>query len=326
MPSLNRRNLLLAFAFCIVLRAGDAFAIPLNGFAAMGASETQGTAHSGSWVPYLAVDRGLNFGPSQSYNKAMGGNDTTDLLNNGQHTKVAQLVSEGKVDLSFISVGGLDVPPVALQIVAGTLNVPVWANGVVNRIMTAVDTVLGAGADGMVVVSLPDMALVPAAKQYGLPPALLTPISNAIDVVNAKLKAETLARDLVFVDFAGAMRDLNANGLTVGGVSINMTDGNANPAYFFQDGLHPAVVGNGIIANAMMTALNLRYGQELDMISDQTMLSRTTLAGQYKGETSNLNYSQYVYFNPIPEPETLVLSIVGSVAVGMFAVRRRLAI
>ncbi len=132
----------------------------------MGASETQGTAFNGSWVPYLALDRGLNFGPGQTYNWALGGNDSADLLANGQHTQVANLVTAGNVDLAFLSVGGLDVPPVALQIILGTLNVNTWATRVVGRITTAIDAVMNAGADGMVVMSLPDMALVPAAQNY----------------------------------------------------------------------------------------------------------------------------------------------------------------
>ncbi len=56
--------------------------------AAMGASETEGTAFSGSWVPYLALERGINFGPNQSYNKAVGGSTSLTLLSGGQQTKV----------------------------------------------------------------------------------------------------------------------------------------------------------------------------------------------------------------------------------------------
>ncbi len=89
----------------------------------MGASETQGTGFSGSWVPYLALDRELNFGPGQTYNRTLGGNDSADLLANGQHTQVAGLVSSGSGDLAFLSVGGFDVPPVALQIILGSLDV-----------------------------------------------------------------------------------------------------------------------------------------------------------------------------------------------------------
>jgi hypothetical protein len=299
-----------------------AIAATFSGYAAMGASETQGTAYSGSWVPWLAVDRGLNFGPGQSYNRAIGGNDSADLLANGQHTQVANLVSNNQVDLAFLSIGGLDVPPVAFQIAFNQLNVPVWAAGVVGRITTAIDTVMNAGADGMVVMSLPDMALVPASQQYtnGIP-ILEARISNAVQVVNDLLKQEVLNRGLVFVDAAQALRDMNAAPLVVGGVTIDTTTGDPDPTHFFQDGLHPAVVGNGIFANLFMTALNEGYDHNLALFSDQDLLTKAGLAGSYTGETSTLNYSDYIYFTPVPEPSSLLL--LGLSATVLLPIRKR---
>jgi len=297
------------FLFCIqVAGSPRAFSATFAGYAAMGASETQGTGFSGSWVPYLALDRGLNFGPGQTYNRALGGNDSADLLANGQHTQVAGLVSSGSVDLAFLSVGGLDVPPVALQIILGSLDVNTWATGVVGRITTAIDTVMNSGASGMVVMSLPDMALVPAAQSYtGGNPALGVPISAAIDVLNNMLKQKVLDRGLVFVDAAAAMRDMNAAPLVIGGVTINTTTGSSNPRHFFADGLHPAVIGNGVFANLFMTTLNEGYDHNLALLTDQALLTKAGLAASYTGETSTLNYADYIYFTPIPEPSSLVL-------------------
>ena len=42
------------------------------GFGAMGASETDGTTLLGSWVPHLVANRGINFGPGQAWNVAVG--------------------------------------------------------------------------------------------------------------------------------------------------------------------------------------------------------------------------------------------------------------
>jgi hypothetical protein len=311
----------LMTTFALTLAALPARGAVLTGFAAMGASETQGTNFNGSWVPWLVTDRGLNFGPSQSYNRAVGGSTTTTLLSGGQHTQVANLVQNGNVDLAFLFIGGLDVPPVATNILGGTLNVPVWASGVVSRITTAMDTVLAQHPDGMVVAGLPDMRLVPGGLSLATP-ELTVAIIDAIDVVNAQLKSAALSRGLVYIDVASAMQDLYYGGLTVGGVPINMTVGSSNPRNFFADNIHPGYVGNGYFANLMATALNVGYGQSIPKFTDQAILTRAGLLSGYTGETSNINYAQYIYTAAVPEPSTSVLLFIGGVSAGGIWFRR----
>lgn len=320
MPGI-RASLFIVATSILLLSTFRAQAEVLTGFGAMGASETQGTNFNGSWVPWLAVDRGLNFGPSQTYNRAVGGATTTTLLSGGQHTQVATLVQNGNVDMAFLFIGGLDVPPVAQDILLGTLNVPVWANGVVTRITTAIDTVLAKNPDGMVVAGLPDMRLVPGSLEL-FPPALVTPIINAIDLVNVQLKSEVLARDLVYVDVASAMQDLYFDGLTVGGVPINMTVGSTDPRNFYLDDIHPGFVGNGFFANLMLTALNVGYDQSIEPFTDSAILARAGLSSSYTGETSNIDYEQYIYVAAVPEPSTLVLGLVSAASVAVFGRRR----
>lgn len=315
---------LSVFSLCAAI-SSPASAAPLVGFATMGASETQGNTYSGSWVPYLAVDRGLNFGPSQSYNRAVGGATTTSLLSGGQHTQVRNIVQAGSADVAFLFIGGNDFGPVALQLAGGTLDKNTWAAGMVSRMMTATDTVLSANPKGMIVAGLPDMTLMPAAQSYlpSLPPEALQNVLDAINLVNTQLKAQVLARDLVFLDTAAAMRDMNSAPLVVGGVTIQTVGSSSNPRYFFQDGLHPAVVGNGIFANLMITAINEGFDQNIALIPDQLMLQKAGLGGSFTGQTSNLDYASYVYFNAVPEPSSLALLAAGSLAMSYFAARSR---
>lgn len=305
--------------------ASSSHAAVINGYAAMGASETQGTTYLGSWVPYLAIDRGLNFGPSQSYNRAIGGSTTTTLLSQGQHTQVANLVANGSVDVAYLFIGGLDVPPIVPQLVLGTLDVPTWANGVASRMMTAVDTVLAQGPEGMIISGIPDMTLVPGAAPYASVPEVRLPVINAINYVNDLIKSEVLARDLVYVDIASAMRDFNATPLIVGGVTINVTTGSTNPRNFFQDDIHPGTVGNGFFANLMLTALNIGFDKNYALISDQAILAKTSISNLYTGETSNVDFAKYVYTtSTVPEASSVLLlsavTLVGSVGI---ALRRR---
>ena len=304
----------------LVFGSTDAAAAPITGFAAMGASETQGTTYSGSWVPWLALDRKLNFGPSQTYNKAVGGSTTTSLLSGGQHTKVASLVESGSVDLAYLFIGGLDVPPVAVDILFEALDVPTWANDLVGRIMTAADAVLDENPTGMIIAGLPDMSLVPGAAPYK---AVAAPIVAAIDYTNDLLKAEVLARNQVYIDTASFMRDINASPFVVGGVAINVTTGSSNPTHFFVDDIHPGTVGNGIFANLMITALNEGYGTSVALFDDQAILAKAGLSASYTGQTSNVDYAKYIYFNPVPEPASVTLAVIGLVSLSIVVVRRR---
>jgi hypothetical protein len=104
-------------------------------------------------------------------------------------------------------------------------------------------------------------------------------------------------------------------------VTIDTTTGDPDPTHFFQDGLHPAVVGNGIFANLFMTALNEGYDHNLALFSDQDLLTKAGLAGSYTGETSTLNYSDYIYFTPVPEPSSLLL--LGLSATVLLPIRKR---
>lgn len=211
-------------------------------------------------------------------------------------------------------------PPVVPDILTGTLNVPTWASGVVGRIMTAADTVLAKNPTGMIISGLPDMSLVPGAAPYK---AIAAPVVSAIDYTNSLLKAEVLARNQVYIDTASFMRDINASPFVVGGVPINVTTGSSNPTHFFADNIHPGTVGNGIFANLMITALNEGCGASVALFDDQAILAKAGISASYTGQTTNIDYAKYIYFNPVPEPASITLIAIGLVALSSVVVRRR---
>ena len=105
----------------------------------------------------------------------------------------------------------------------------------------------------------------------------------------------------MYIDFAGALRDLNAAPFVVGGVTIDMVNASTDPTHFFQDALHPAAVGNGFLANIFLEAVDLGYGTDYPLLTDQQILDAAGLGASYTGETSNIDYARYVVL-PTPEP------------------------
>ncbi|MBI2824801.1 MAG: hypothetical protein HYX69_08960 [Planctomycetia bacterium] len=278
--------------------AGVAKADPIAGYAAMGASESAGDTYTGSWVPYLATDRSLNFGGAGNpYNVAVGGATSVTLLQQGQHTQVASLVTAGNVDLAYLFIGANDFNAKATSIANGNLTgqpLTDFINGVVANIQTATDTVLAARPTGMIVSGLPDLLLTPGGRALFDMPIEQQRGTAAVNQMNATQQPMVLSRWLPFVDVSTSLRDLNAGApFVVGGVTIDLVTPSSDPTHFFQDAIHPGAVGNGFFANLMIEAVNLGYGANIPLLSDQQILTDAGVAG-YTGETSNLNYAKYI--------------------------------
>ncbi len=311
------RRLFLAASIVLLAFGRPAPAATIAGYASLGASESAGTTYTGSWVPYLANQRGLNFGgTNQPYNVAVGGARTDTLLTQGQHTEVRDLVQAGLVEAAYLFIGGNDAFAAGLSIASGALSgaaLEEWAQGLVDNIMVAVDTVLGANPAGMIVAGLPDITLTPAGRPVFSTAQTRARGVAAVDLVNSLLLPQVLDRGQAFIDTAAALRDLNAAPLTVGGVLIDTVVGDPDPTHFFQDGRHPAAVGNGIFANLMLTASNIALGTEYALLSDQEVLNTAGLLNQYTGETTTLDYARYVI---VPEPPALIGDANGDCSVG----------
>lgn len=321
---LSSSGWLLAVLFLVILGSA-ARAVTIDGYASMGASESQGTAYTGSWVPWVANQRGFNFGgPGNPYNVAVGGARTSTLLTQGQHTQVRDLVQSGDVDVAFLLIGGNDFFNVGTSIADGSLSGPAlnaWAQSVVTNINTAVDTVMSAGPTGMIVASMPDILLTPSGRSVFDTPIEIQRGTLAVDLVNSLLLDAMMSRNVVYIDLATAMRDINLSPLTVGGVPIDTVNASPDPDHFFQDGRHPAAVGNGVTANLFMTAVNVGFGTSYTPLSDLEILTIAGLAGGYTGETSQLPYSSYV-ITAVPEPSSLLLAATGMLALAVLARRR----
>lgn len=303
----------------------SAMAVVINGYANMGASESASTAYSSSWVPFLHNLRSFNFGPGQTYNEAIGGATSSSLLTQNQHTKVAAEVQNGNVDLSYLFIGGNDFNGAASAIADGSLTGPALtaaATSVVANIETAMDTVLAESPLGMIVVGLPDLLLTPGGRAlFNTAPEQVRG-NAAINEVNAIMLPQVLDRGQVFVDAAGSIRALNQSGLVVGGLPIDLVNPGASPTFFFKDSVHPNAIGNGVIANLMLVAVNKGYGTNYPLLTDLEILTAAGMAAQYTGETSQVAYADFVIL-PVPEPSSWALLVVGAGLLAAWRAGRR---
>jgi len=317
-------GLLAALIVCVPSLAS---ADILHGIGVMGDSASV-KSPSYKYPAQLQTNRGLNFGGAGlPYDYAVGGATSASLLSGGQHTKMRNDVLAGKVTLGITFIGNNDwlASSVGQAIIGGTATPSqqtAFQNGIVNNIKSAVDMQFNAGIQGMLLGSVEDLTLTPAAQSIVDPnnPDTLAAVARlqaSISVVNSQLLSYSQEKHIPFVDFFALGNAITSSGgLTVGGVSINMVDSGSNPRNFWIDDLHPGIVGNAILGNMWMKAINIAYGTNLTLYTDQQILALAGLTSSYTGETFSTSYNlaNYIHFTPVPEPSTSVLLILGAAA------------
>jgi hypothetical protein len=330
----QRKCISILLGLALLLSPAVGIAGSFSGYAAMGDSLTSGS----SWVNFLAGDTthsdgsslNLNFGGAGNpYNFAVSGATSAQLLSGHQNTNVASLVQARTVQMAFLEIGGDDLGAVLPSILNGTLSgnsLTSWAQGVQSNISTAMDTVLATHPAGLIVNGVADPIPSPlyqsqaaslAAQGYTqaqIQAMLIDPTVNAIQQMNALNEQATLSRGLVFLDLYNFSKDLLANPLVIGGVTMNMSAfSTTNQVDLFTDSTHPNTIFKGLIANAEITAMNIGYHTNLPLLTNQQLLAAAGLSGQYTGETFTFNYAPYVLMNT-PEPSTLLLASLASLA------------
>lgn len=87
----------------------------------------------------------------------------------------------------------------------------------------------------------------------------------AVDAYNLAIAGTAALHGLALVDIHGIVSDIDENGLVVGGETL--TTEYLVGGLFSLDGVHPTCKGQGVVANALIEAIEERYGLALPPVS-----------------------------------------------------------
>jgi hypothetical protein len=280
--------------------------------AVMGDSISAGS--SGNWVGQL----GKSFpGAITFQNKAVGG-ATTDTVISGQLNAVKTLATNGQIDNSTLIIGGNNfLSQTALLGILGGTPAP-YVNNYFNDVKQIIDTIALAGPNvHQVFGNMPDVTVTPEVQGYAAqtndPALALSLLSAAILQANSLANAYALSHNVPVIDLYSASH-------LFGSLSSYTLAGHTFTTSFASDGFHPAGWVQGLLANMVDTAYNLRWHQGLPLLSDQQIVANQGFTPT--GATSFSNVSPYILL-PVPEPATSSLAITGAVLALATVWRRR---
>jgi hypothetical protein len=286
----------------------------LHGVGAIGDSLLVPTIDN-SPIVILQSARGLNFGPSFSYDFAQfGATSSSALVPGGQVDQMVAQVTAGNVTLGIIYASATyDLLPNGAAIANGSLSGVALANfesGLVQNIEAAASSVLTAG--GKVVLSgYADAVDSPASAAVAADPTMKARAEGAINAIDTQLLTFAGSKGIPFVNlFALEKSIFDSGSFVVGGVSISLTQVGDDPHDFFTGPLDSGTIVRAEIANLWLEAMNKGLGTNLSLLTDQQILSLAGIGNEYTGAetfSTAANLSQFV----TPEPSSLTLLAVG---------------
>jgi hypothetical protein len=284
-----------------------------GGFAILGdsnsdeyrADDDRGGAYASvtfNWMEQLVMARALDFGAwgtwggdrrtGFEYNWARSGARAADLVGQGQAAAVAQQVDDGAVKYVYVHIGANDfhlVGDTYREIYDGTLTdsqVAAKVAEVVGDVTAAVDIVLAASPERIVVTQFGDPGLNPRALAMYPSAAGRSRVSMAIESVNRGLTQMAMTRPQVTLYDLNAFADsllgrIDADGnLDVGEELISMVEAGDEPhhAQLGDRSGHLGTVVSGLFANATFIGpFNQAEQLGIPMLTDAEILSHAGL-------------------------------------------------
>jgi hypothetical protein len=294
-----------------------------------------------NWVDQLVMS-GYNFGPQVDatgnhnyYNAndvALGGAVSSDLP--GQVSSLQPSLASNAVKLTVMEIGG-DNFTVGLGGEYGTIYtaaanhaynpltnpaVQTFMNNLVGDITSAVNATLAINpSEHMVLMTVPDLGVTPSYRSTYSDATRRAEVTSVVNAINQQILSLAALHHMPVVDL-NALGQLSLTPPKLGGVQMLTGGGNGGNRMYLSDSFHPGTVANGLLANAILKADQIGYGDAVNLISDQIILTRAGVTPTVGGSTY-YDVSPYVIFNPVPEPSTLAITICA--AVGIVIVPRR---
>ncbi|HEY2840086.1 MAG TPA: GDSL-type esterase/lipase family protein [Pirellulales bacterium] len=298
------------FALLVIL-SSPTMASPIR-MAVMGDSISAGS--SGNWVGQL----GKSFPGAINFLNSAKGGATTDTVISGQLNTVKMQAGMGQIDDSTLIIGGNNF--LSVDALTGILsgNPTPYINNYVNDVKQIIDAIALAGPGvHQVFGNMPDVTVTPEvigdAAQTDDPALALSLLSSAVVQADALANAYALSHNVPVIDLYTASHTiLSGSTFPLGGHTFTTA--------FASDGFHPAGWVQGLLGNMVDTAYNLRWHQNLPIMSDQQIVRNQGFTPN--GLTTYTNVTPLILL-PVPEPATWLLALTGVLFSVAHARRRR---
>ena len=250
--------------------------------------EQMAAAHLATFGGFSTASRGTPRNQGFATDWALSGATSADMVKN-QLPGLAHQAAAGKVQYGVIFVGGNDLlhflnaqglapsSPLVFQ-----QQLQQVSQTIVHNITTAVDTLLAANPRMKVVVAtIPNISQTPVTKQLMTTFPKLVPLFGAVD--QAQLGINSAIRNLAITNTRVALADLNqflqnldkGNSITpFGGATISLnTASNSPTSFFLPDGLHTGTVGQGMMADNFIQAMDQKFGARIKLLAPTTIVN-----------------------------------------------------
>ena len=245
---------------------------------------TLGSDPSGYRGPFASV-HAANLMGLDYYEGAVGGDRSWTLIDAGRHTTIADNYGNGT--LVTMMVGAWDFIDSDVEIISGDYS---FIDELDENITIILDTLVASEVD-VLVWNLPNMSFLPFLTQI-FPTDLHHYFTEASAEWAQRLDeiAERYGDDVQVFDLMTASDDLlqNTSARTILGNEITSPPMVCAKNCIMVDSLHPTSVGQGLLANYMMDAINEKFPPptgSYPLLSEEDLLSLTTLTNNSEEET-----------------------------------------
>lgn len=120
----------------------------------------------------------------------------------------------------------------------------------------------------LVVWTLPDVTQIPLVQAMGLPEAALANVRRHTECINAVIRIFGRTRRVAVLDLYAVLRNTVANPPVLFGMSLIGPPSFGDFDNIFADPIHPTAVGNAILANGIIHAMNHEFRDNIPLYSE----------------------------------------------------------